>query len=60
MEGKLGRVTNVLKMQEIVLGSKKTSQEASAVFDVEKKELVVSTEDIKKVTRKHCMQTLKK
>ena len=58
-EGKFGRVTNILKMKEIVTGSKKMPQEASAVYDVEKKELVVSNADIKRVTLKHCMNTLK-
>ena len=58
-EGKFGRVTNILKMKDIVTGSKKMPQEASAVYDVEKKELVVSNEDIKRVTLKHCMNTLK-
>ena len=33
-------------------------QEASAVFDIENNELVVSNKDIKRVTLKHCMNTL--
>ena len=36
-EGKFGRVTNILKMKEMVSGSKKMPQEASAVYDVDKK-----------------------
>ena len=58
-DNKYGRVTNVFKMREIVAGPKKAPQEAHAVIDNEKKELVVSTEGIKKVTLKHCMDTLK-
>ena len=57
--GKFGRATNVLKMKQIVTGSKKAVQEPHAVFDVEKEELVVSNEEIKKVTLKHCMNSLK-
>ena len=38
--------------------SKKMPQEASAVYDVDKKELVVSNEDIKRVTLNQCMKTL--
>ena len=45
-EGKFGRVTNIFKMKDIVAGSKKRPQEAHAVFDVETKNLVVSTEEI--------------
>ena len=52
-EGKFGRVTNVFKMKEIVAGAKKRPQEAHAVLDVETKNLVVSTEEIKKVTLNH-------
>ena len=58
-DNKYGRVTNVFKMREIVAGPKKAPQEAHAVIDNEKKELVVSTEGIKKVTLQHCMDTLK-
>ena len=55
---KFGRATNVHKMKEIVSGSKKSPQEPHAVLDVETNELVVSNEDIKKVTLKHCLKTL--
>ena len=58
-EGKFGRITNILKMKEIVSGSKKIPQEVSAVYDIEKKELVVSNDNIKKISLKHCMNTLK-
>ena len=58
-EGKFGRVTNIFKMKDIVAGSKKRPQEAHAVLDVETKNLVVSTEEIKKVTLKHVRNTFK-
>ena len=44
---------------EIVAGPKKAPQEAHAVMDKEKDELVVSMEGIKEVTLKHCIDTLK-
>ena len=56
-EGKFGRVTNIFKMKDIVAGAKKRPQEAHAVLDVEKRDLVVSTEEIKKVTLRHIMNT---
>ena len=58
-ENKYGRVTNVFKMREIVSGPKKGKQEAHAVLDKETDELVVSSEGIKKLTLKHCIDTLK-
>ena len=58
-ENKLGRITNVFKMRELVAGPKKAPQEAHAVLDKKKNELVVSTEGIKKITLEHCMDTLK-
>ena len=55
---KYGRSTNVFKMKEIVAGAKKSPQEPHAVLDAETEELVVSNEDIKKVTLKHCVKSL--
>ena len=57
--GKFGRATNIHKMKQIVTGSKKAAQEPHAVLDSEKEELVVSNEEIKKVTLKHCLDSLK-
>ena len=51
--------TNVFKMKEIVAGPKKSQQEPHAVKDAETEELVVGTEEIKKVTLKHCINSLK-
>jgi hypothetical protein len=59
-EGKFGRVTNVFKMKEIVAGAKKRPQEAHTVLDVETKNLIVSTEEIKRVTLNHVMNTFKR
>ena len=56
---KYGRSTSVFKMKEIVAGSKKSQQEAHAVIDEETKELVVGTDEIKEVTLKHCVKSLK-
>ena len=47
-------------MKEIVPGAKKRPQEAHAVLDVETKNLVVSREEIKRVTLKHVMKTFKR
>ena len=58
-KNKFGRVTTVFKMREIVAGPRKAPQELHAVFDKDNKELIVSTEGIKKVTLEHCMDTLK-
>ena len=49
---------NVFKMKEIVAGSRKSSQEPHAVLDVETEEMVLSNEEIKKVTLKHCVKQL--
>ena len=59
-EGKLWRVTNIFKMKDIVVGSKKRPQEAHAVMDVETKNLVVATQEIEKVTLNHVMNTFKR
>ena len=56
---KQGRVNNVFKMREVVVGKKKARQEAHAVVDEETKELVVSNAEIKRVTLDYCMKVLK-
>ena len=56
---KYGRYTNIFKMKEVVAGPKKSQQEPQAVIDSETEELVVGTEEIKKVTLKHCVNSLR-
>ena len=56
--GKFGRVTNVFKMAEIVGGAKKQKEEAHSIIDPETKNLVVSTEEIKRVSLAHCVKVL--
>ena len=53
------RSTSVFKMKEIVAGPKKSQQEPHAVINSETKELVVGTDEIKEVTLKHCINSLK-
>ena len=45
-------------MRDIVAANKKPKQEAHAIMDDEKKELVVSNEEIKRVTLKYCLNVL--
>ena len=47
-------------MKELVVGPKKGNQEAHAIKDPENGELVVGTEEIKKVSLKHCVDVLRK
>ena len=56
--GKFGRVTNVFKMAKIVGWAKKQKEEAHSIIDPIKKELVVATEEIKKVSLAHCVRVL--
>ena len=46
-------------MKEIVAGSRKSQQEPHAVIDSDNNELVVGNDEIKKVTLKHCVNSLK-
>ena len=55
---KMGRVGNVFKMKEAIVGSKKSGQVPNAIKDPKTKELVVSSEEIRKVTLQHCVDTL--
>ena len=55
---KHGRAGNVFKMKEAINGPKKKTQEPSAVKDPTTGELVVSSEEIKKVTLKYCVENL--
>ena len=59
-KGKFGRVTNVFKMAEIVGGAKKQKEDAHAITDPETKELVISTEEIKRISLAHCVNVLTK
>ena len=56
--GKCGKVTNVFKMAEIVGGAKKQKEEAHAIVDPETKNVVVATEEIKRVSLAHCVRVL--
>ena len=55
---KFGKVTNVFKMAEVVGGAKKQKEEAHGIVDPETKEVVVATEEIKRVSLAHCVQVL--
>ena len=55
---KYGRATSVFKMKEVVAGPKKSTQEPHAILDKETNELVVGNEQIRKVTLKHCLDSL--
>ena len=55
---RLGKVTNVFKMAEIVGGAKKQKEEAHTLMDPQTKE--VATEEIKRVSLTHCVSVLKK
>ena len=56
---KHGRIANVHKIQELVVGPKKQQQEAHAVKDSKTGKLVVSTKEIKRVNLEHCLNVLK-
>jgi hypothetical protein len=56
---KQGRTGSVFKMREIIGGKKKAKKEAHAVKDSESGEMVVSNEEIKRVTLKYCLNVLK-
>ena len=55
---KLGRVGAIFKMKEVVNGPKKGGQEPSAIKDPKTGDLVVSSEEIKKVTLAYCVDNL--
>ena len=56
----LGRVGNIFKMKEAITGPKKGGQEPTAIRDPTSGELVVSNEEIKKVTLAYCVDNLTK
>ena len=56
---KQGRTGSVFKMRGIVEGKKKAKQDAHAVIDKETGEMVVSNEEIKRVTLSYCLNVLK-
>ena len=55
---KLGRVGNVFKIKESITGPKKGSQEPTAVRHHTSGDLVVSAEEIKRVTLEYCVNNL--
>ena len=55
-----GRAVNVFKMKDIIMGSKKCGQEATAIQDPKTGDLVVANEQIKEVTLAYCVDNLKK
>ena len=50
----------IFKMKAAISGNKKCRQEATAVRNPQKGELVVSTNEIKKVILDYCIDNLKK
>ena len=55
---KLGRTGQIFKMREVVVGAKKSGQEAVAVVDSRGGELVVASSQIKKATLEYVLDTL--
>ena len=55
-----GKATKVLKMREVISGSKKTGKEAHAIMDQQNKEMVIFNSAIKTVTLNYCLDVLKK
>ena len=55
---KLGRVGNIFKMKEIINGPKKGGQEPTAVRHPTSGDMVMSTEEIKRVTLLYCFKNL--
>ena len=56
----LGRFGSIFKMKEIVNGPKKPCQEPTAIKNPKTGDLVVSNEEIKKVTLAYCVDNLSK
>ena len=57
---KRGKVINIFKMKENIMGPKKGGQDPTAIRDPETGELVVSNEKIKEVTLSYCVDNLTK
>ena len=55
-----GKCGQIFKMKDLINGPRKGQEEGHAIQDPESKELVVGTEEIKKVSLKHCLTVLKK
>ena len=55
-----GRVGQVFKMKENIIGSNKAGTEPHAIKDPENGELLVANEDIMKATLKYCVDNLKR
>ena len=59
-ESTQGRVGQVFKMKENIMGHKKAGTEPHAIKDPVTGELLVANEDIKKATLAYCVENLKK
>ena len=59
-ELKQGRCTEVFKMREIIVGPKKSGQEATAIKDFRTGELIVNKNEIKKSSLEYCLSVLTK
>ena len=55
-----GRCGKIFKMGEVIAGPRISQQEAHAIRDTTSGELVVSPEEIKRVSLDHCLDVLKK
>ena len=53
---KQGRTSKVFKLRERIIGTKKQGQEACAVKDPKTKELIVATEETKRVSLEYCKE----
>ena len=54
----VGRVGAVFKMKDVINGPKKSGQEPTAIRDPKSGELIVSSDEIKKVTLAYCVDNL--
>ena len=54
----LGRVGNIFQMKDVIVGTKKAAQGPNAMRNPKTGELVVSAEEIKKVTLTYCVDNL--
>ena len=55
---RMGRVGNIFKMKESISGPKKGNQEPTAVRHPETGDMIVSSDEIKRVTLNYCVQNL--
>ena len=59
MDNVNGRISRVFRMKDRVRGSKKTSQEAHAIVDIESKEIIVNYEKVKEKILDYNVKNLK-